>query len=87
MSDFELLQRIIASRLGIEDSGKVKPEDNFENDLMADWLDMIELIGDVECEFSISIPDVEFDKIKTVSDFMGCIGRAKGDTKGDTTNA
>ena len=87
MSDFELLQRIIASRLGIEDSGKVKPEDNFENDLMADWLDMIELIGDVECELSISSPGAESDKIKTVSDFMGCIGRAKGDTKGDTTNA
>lgn len=78
MSDFELLQRIIADRFYIEDYGEIKPEDNFENDLMADWLGMIELIEDVEHEFSISIPDAEFDKIKTVSDLMQCIERAKG---------
>lgn len=78
MSDFELLQRIIASRFYIENSDEVKPEDNFKNDLMSDWLGMIELIEDVEHEFSISIPDAEFDKIKTVSDLMQCIERAKG---------
>ena len=78
MSDFELLQRIIADRFYIEDYGEVKPEDNFKNDLMSDWLGMIELIEDVEHEFSISIPDAEFDKIKTVSDLMQCIERAKG---------
>ena len=78
MSDFELLQRIIASRFYIENSDEVKPEDNFKHDLMSDWLGMIELIEDVENEFSISIPDVEFGKIKTVSDLMQCIERAKG---------
>ena len=78
MSDFELLQRIIASRFYIENSDEVKPEDNFKNDLMSDWLGIIELIEDVENEFSISIPDVEFGKIKTVSDLMQCIERAKG---------
>lgn len=81
MSDFELLQRIIAYRLDIEDSGEVKPEDELEGDLMADWLDMVELIEDVESEFSISIPDAEIDKIKTVSDLMRCIERAKGGAK------
>ena len=83
MSDFELLQRIIASRLGIEDSGKVKPEDNFENDLMADWLDMIELIGDVEYEFGIHISDTDIDSIQTVKDLMECIERTKGGAKDD----
>lgn len=78
MSDLELLQRIIADRFYIEDYGEIKPEDNFKNDLMAEWLDMIELIEDVEREFSISIPDAEFDKIKTVHDLMECIERAKG---------
>ena len=78
MSDFELLQRIIASRFYIENSDEVKPEDNFKNDLMSDWLGMIELIEDVEHEFSISIPDAEFDKIKTVHDLIECIERAKG---------
>ena len=81
MSGLELLQRIIADRFYVEDYGKIKPEDNFKNDLMADWLGMIELIGDVENEFSISIPDAEFDKIKTVSDLMGCVERAKGGAK------
>ena len=83
MSDFELLQRIIASRLGIEDSGEVKPEDNFENDLMADWLDMIELIGDVEYEFGIHISDTDIDSIQTVKDLMECIERTKGGAKDD----
>ena len=78
MSDFELLQRIIADRFYIEDYGEIKLEDNFEADLMVDWLGMIELLEDVEREFSISIPDAEFDKIKTVHDLMECIERAKG---------
>lgn len=78
MSDLELLQRIIADRFYIEDYGEIKPEDNFENDLMADWLGMIKLIENVECEFSISIPDAEFYKIKTVHDLMECMERAKG---------
>lgn len=85
MSDFELLQSIIADRFYIEDYGKIKPEDKFKNDLMADWLGMIELIEDVEREFSISIPDAEFDKIKTVGDLMGCVERAKGGAE-DATN-
>ena len=78
MSDLELLQRIIADRFYIEDYGEIKPEDNFENDLMADWLGMIKLIEDVEREFSVSIPDAEFYKIKTVHDLMECMERAKG---------
>lgn len=73
-----LLQRIIANRFYIEDYGKIKPEDNFKNDLMADWLDMIELIEDVEYEFDIHISDTDIDSIQTVKDLMECIERAKG---------
>lgn len=78
MSDLELLQRIIADRFYIEDYGEIKPEDNFENDLMADWLGMIELIEDVEYEFGIHISDTDIDSIQTVKDLMECIERAKG---------
>ena len=78
MSDLELLQRIIADRLDIEDSGEVKPGDNFENDLMADWLDMIEIIGDVEYESGIHISDTDIDSIQTVKDLMEYIEWAIG---------
>ena len=57
---------IIVDKLGVE-KNKVTPEANFINDLGADSLDQVELIMELEEEFSIEIPDEDAENITTVS--------------------
>lgn len=61
----EKMTEIIIDKLGVT-AEEVKPEADFEGDLGADSLDMVELIMEVEKEFSISVPDFEAEGIKTV---------------------
>jgi len=61
----EKMTEIIVNKLGIA-AEEVKPEANFKDDLGADSLDIVELIMEVEKEFSISIPDDQVEDIKTV---------------------
>ena len=43
-------------------------EASFQDDLGADSLDVMELVDDLEREFSITIEEEDLDKIKTVGD-------------------
>ncbi len=49
----------------------------FTEDLKADSLDIVELIMDIEEEFDISIPDEDYEKIKTVGDAVTYIEERK----------
>ncbi|MDE7074362.1 MAG: acyl carrier protein [Odoribacter sp.] len=73
MSDItERVQRIIVEKLGV-DASEVKPEATFTNDLGADSLDTVELIMELEKEFSITIPDDQAEKIVTVGDAISYV--------------
>ena len=61
----EKVRSIVAEQLSV-DSGEVKPESNFQNDLGADSLDTVELVMALEEEFETEIPDEEAEKITTV---------------------
>ena len=68
MSQEEILQKvcsIVSEQLSIE-SGEVKSDSNFQNDLGADSLDTVELVMALEEEFDCEIPDEEAEKITTV---------------------
>ena len=52
----EKVRSIVAEQLSV-DSGEVKPESNFQNDLGADSLDTVELVMALEEAFDIEIPD------------------------------
>lgn len=54
----------------------VTPETEFQDDLGADSLDMVELVMHVEEEFDISIPDDEIEKIQTVKDAYEYVEKA-----------
>ncbi len=57
MSDVaEKVKAIIVDKLGVDES-EVTNEANFTNDLVADSLDIVELIMEFEKEFDIQIPD------------------------------
>ncbi len=59
------VKEIIIEKLGVEES-EVTPEANFQHDLGADSLDIVELIMEFEKEFNVSIPDDQAENIGTV---------------------
>ncbi|MDB5387220.1 MAG: Acyl carrier protein [Planctomycetaceae bacterium] len=56
---------------------EVNSQSRFVEDLKADSLDIVELIMDLEEEFEISIPDEDYEKIKTVGDAVKYIEERK----------
>ena len=65
MSVFDKVKEVIIDKLGV-DEDSIKNEAHFINDLGADSLDTVELIMELEEEFSIEIPDEKAETITTV---------------------
>lgn len=68
----EKVKAIIVDKLGV-DEAQVTNEASFTNDLGADSLDTVELIMELEKQFSITIPDEESQNIQTVGDAVAYI--------------
>ncbi|PTX61254.1 acyl carrier protein [Melghirimyces profundicolus] len=68
----ERVQRIIVDRLGV-DSSEVTKEASIKDDLGADSLDVMDMILELEDEFSMEISDEEAEKINTVGDIVNYI--------------
>ena len=66
---FEKVRDIIAKQLDIDGASITMTSRLI--DLMADSLDIVELIMDLEQEFNIEIPDEELPKVQTVADIVG----------------
>ena len=56
---------IVSKQLGVE-TGEITRETSFVNDLNADSLDTVELVMELEDNFSTTIPDDDAEKIQTV---------------------
>lgn len=67
---FEKVKGIVAEQLGIEDLEIIAMDTTFIDDLGADSLDIVELIMALEEEFDMEIPEVEAEKIISVSDVV-----------------
>ena len=65
MSTLDKVKEVIIDKLGVEED-KIVPEASFVDDLGADSLDTVELIMQLEEEFSIEIPDDDAEKMTTV---------------------
>jgi len=59
------IEEIVVAQLGVNKE-KVKDDANICADLGADYLDMVELVMDVECKLEITIPDQMGETIQTV---------------------
>lgn len=63
---------IVSEQLGVP-KDEVKSESSFVDDLKADSLDVVELVMEFEDEFEITIPDDDYEKIRTVGDAIDYI--------------
>ncbi len=61
----ERVKKIVVEQLGVSED-EVTLEASFVDDLGADSLDTVELVMQLEEEFSTEIPDEEAEKITTV---------------------
>jgi acyl carrier protein len=75
---FEKVRDIIVDQLDAAEED-VTAEASIIDDLGADSLDVVDLIGSVEDEFDVEIPDEEVEKIKTVGDIVSYIESASSE--------
>ena len=66
---------IVSKQLGV-DKNDIKLESSFANDLNADSLDTVELVMELEDEFSTNIPEDKAEQIQTVGSAVDFIADA-----------
>lgn len=70
------IKEIIVDKNGVE-AEQVTDNANFETDLGMDSLDRVELLMEVEKEFSIEITDDEAEKVYTLADCVELVEKHK----------
>jgi acyl carrier protein len=68
----EKVMGIVSEQLSVPKE-EVRRESSFVDDLKADSLDVVELVMEFEDEFEITIPDDDYEKIRTVGDAVDYI--------------
>ncbi|MEM1061410.1 MAG: acyl carrier protein [Planctomycetota bacterium] len=69
---------IVSDQLNVP-AEEVTAASSFVDDLKADSLDLVELVMEFEDRFEVSIPDEDYEKIKTVGDAVNYIKEKVGD--------
>ena len=72
MSVEEKVVAIVSDQLGVPKE-EVTRESSFVDDLKADSLDVVELVMEFEDQFEVTIPDDDYEKIRTVGDAVDYI--------------
>lgn len=73
------LRPILSEMLGVPEH-EVEPKADLVDDLGADSLDTVEIAMEVEEEFDVEFPDVDFDGVRTVDDLASLVlRRSRGD--------
>ena len=70
------VKKIVSEKLSVS-IDEVKTDSNFIDDLKADSLDIVELGMAFEDKFGVSIPDEDYEKLRTVNDAIQYIETRK----------
>lgn len=76
MSVEERVIEIVSNQLGVPKE-EITRASSFVDDLKADSLDVVELVMEFEDAFDVTIPDEDYEKIKTVGDAITYIEERK----------
>lgn len=76
-SNEERARKIVVEYLGVE-ADKVTLEADFQDDLGADSLDVIEVVMAIEEEFGIEIPDDQMEACQTFGDAVKLLEKTNG---------
>ena len=74
MTTFEKVRDMLAKQLNVP-AEAIKEDSKIVEDLKADSLDVVEMLMNLEDAYSVSIPDDEAVKIKTVGDVVEAIDK------------
>lgn len=74
MTTFEKVRDMLAKQLNVS-AESIKEDSKIVEDLKADSLDVVEMLMNLEDAYSVSIPDDEAVKIKTVGDVVEAIDK------------
>ncbi|MBS6464450.1 MAG: acyl carrier protein [Firmicutes bacterium] len=80
MSTLEKVIELMAEQLNVP-AEKISAEKEIVKDLGADSLDVVEMLMNLEEEFSVTVPDEEAVNIKTVQDVVDLIENNKNKYK------
>lgn len=69
---------IVSEQLNVS-KDEVTLTSNFIDDLKADSLDLVELVMEFEDEFGITVPDDDYEKIRTVGNAIDYIREKAGE--------
>ena len=69
---FDKLKELVVDQLGVEED-EVTMEASMQDDLVADYLDLVDLVMSVEEEFGVKVADEDLENIKTVGDIVNYI--------------
>lgn len=72
---FDKIKAMITEELGVDEE-KITLAARLSEDLGADSIDAVELIMNIEDEFSIEVSDEEAQNIKTVGDIVSFVEKA-----------
>ena len=75
MTTFEKVRDMLAKQLNVP-AESIKEDSKIVEDLKADSLDVVEMLMNLEDAYSVSIPDDEAVKIKTVGDVVEAIDKS-----------
>lgn len=80
MSDIETRLVTLLKKI-FEGKDNISPETSFAEDLIADSLDFVQMLMEIEEEFGITIPDGDVEGMKKVSDVIQYLEKRQSESQ------
>lgn len=69
---FDFVKTLLVENMQIDES-KINMDANIIEDLGADSLDIMDIVNDIEKEFNVTIPQDQYENLRTVGDVVNFV--------------